>query len=318
MGCWCGGGGGPEYAISHDLPIVADRPDPGGGIWYLERESEGTEEREEHARYAMKVEPDEVRYLRIETTNLVVTCRLVGSQWRIESPLKTHGDKGEIRRILTGLKFLPKGDVITPAQRREKSLRLHDYGLETPRARITIREESEEQTILVGDAAAVGDSLYVKEADQDDIVTTSQSLLTLLPNNLEQMRSRKLLPDPPYVLNRLEIRRPAGFLLLANDPSRGWSLQQPVECRAQSAFVQDLISELSTAEISRFVEDDVAEFAAYGLEESLVHVSMLPVGGGSVRTLHLGSADPTDPELVFARVDDGSSVYGVSASSIRT
>ena len=284
----------------------------GGSIWYLEYYVAGPHERKELARHALQVDPDSVSYLQIETSNYLFACRRSGGEWRIDKPIEGFADPGSIKRILTGLKQIPKEEIITPEQWTQRGFRLHDYGLELPRAKIVFHQGREKRAILVGDQSVVGDYVYIMATNREEVIATSASLLDYIPDTFETIRSRKLMHDAPTGLTRIEIKRPGGFLLLVFDPEQGWMLQQPVAGRAGQAFVMDLITKMFTAEISRFVEDNVSDFTPYGLDAPVARVSMWPVGSGSVRTVYIGREDPSDSKLVYAHVDDESSVVGIA------
>ena len=284
----------------------------GAFIWLVERDQAGTKIHRARARRALDVDPDSVTYLEITQSNLVISASLINHNWRLEQPIQGYADNGEIRRILQGLEALEKGDVISAAQRGRSGLTLNDYGLAIPKARITLHHRGQPMSILVGDRAPLGPSLYVMQTNRQDIVATSTNILAFLPGDVEQLRSRSLLHGIPLRAERFEVKRPAGLLQISRRDDGRWLLQQPVEGRADNAFVHDLVQKFQTARIETFVEDEVVDFGPYGLDEPPIEVHIWPEGEAGARNVFLGNAVEGDPDLVYARVDEWASVFAVS------
>lgn len=284
----------------------------GAFIWLVERDQAGTKIHRDRARRALDVDPDSVTYLEITQSNLVISASLINHNWRLEQPIQGYADNGEIRRILQGLEALEKGDVISAAQRGRSGLTLNDYGLAIPKARITLHHRGQPMSILVGDRAPLGPSLYVMQTNRQDIVATSTNILAFLPGDVEQLRSRSLLHGIPLRAERFEVKRSAGLLQISRRDDGRWLLQQPVEGRADNAFVHDLVQKFQTARIETFVEDEVVDFGPYGLDEPPIEVHIWPEGEAGARNVLFGNAVEGDPDLVYARADEWASVFAVS------
>jgi hypothetical protein len=289
----------------------------GAFIWFVERDQASTKIQRDRARSALDVDPDSVSYLEITQSNLVISASLVDHNWRLEQPVQGYADNGEIRRILQGLEALEKGDVISESQRDRSGLTKNDYGLAIPRARIDLRHRGRPTSILVGDHTPLGPSLYVMQTNRQEIIATSTNILSYLPRDVEQLRSRSLLHGVPLRAQRFEIKRSSGLLQITRRDDGQWILQQPIEGRADNSFVRDLVQKFQTARIELFVEDGVEDFGPFGLDKPAVaEVYIWPEGEAGARSVFLGHPVKEDPELVYARVDDWTSVFGVSRKLI--
>lgn len=285
----------------------------GAFIHYYERIRPGTREREDQARRALRVDPDLVSSLRIESTNGVVACRLEDGRWLLDEPMEAYADKGAVDRILAGLQNLPKGDVISAAERTRHGTTLADYGLEDPQIRITIRQDNRDRTLWVGSSAAVGDGLYVAQAGDSNVavVVTSTNLLQLVPSAADSVRSRRLLPGTLPKLKRIEVQRASGFLQLVLNDEGQWRILQPVVGRASGAFVQDFAAKFLGALAESFEGDDVLDLAPYGLEEPVAQITLWPKAGDEPHALSLGDGVEESPDRVYATTSVGRSVYTV-------
>jgi hypothetical protein len=286
----------------------------GAFILLYERMRPGTDEREQQARRALRVNPELVTSLRIEQTNLVVDCVLDDDRWRMQEPVEAYADKGAVNRILVGLQEMPKRDVITAEERARHGTRLEDYGLAAPIARIHFRQDNRDRTIWIGNPAAVGDGLYIAEAGEQDVsvIVTSTNLWDILPRDAGSIRSRHLLPGLPPKLKRIEVKRASGFLQLVLDDYGQWRIHQPVVGRASGAFVRDFASKFLGAQAETFEADRVLDLAPYGLDVPEAQIVLWPQAGSEPHVVSLGDVVEDAPDQVYATTGVGRSVYTVA------
>lgn len=280
-------------------------------ILLFERETPSTRERDERARRALQVVANRVSYLKFETTNLVVECAREGNAWMIVRPVRARADAAEIGRILAGLEGLPRGEVITLSEQKARKLSPAQYGLEPPRARITLGDSLHHRTIQVGGDALLGGSVYLRDEAHDDIVATETNLFSFLPRAVSDVRERRLFAGSPDKVQRLEISGPAGFLQVVNLGGGRWSLQQPLAARASPMAVQDVLEALFDLRVEEFVADGGADLVAYGLDEPSLKVGVWSREKEGEATLLFG--DPAGPSntLAYAKLAAGDSIYAV-------
>ncbi len=280
-------------------------------IRYIERRTETTREREEQARRALQINADKATYARFETSNLVAECVREGEHWKIVQPVNAWADDSEMDRILTGFQDLPRGEVITAEDQKQRHLSPSQYGLRTPRARITIGDTLYRRTIRVGQDAPVGGSLYIQEEQRPDIVATSSNLLALIPQDVTALRDRTVFHGEPEHVQQLEIQSTEGFLRIARMEGGKWMLQQPARGRASPAVVQGMLDALAGLRVEEFVAEKGADLVAYGLDEPILKISVSFGGEQEKATLLLGKNAAKHPELIYAKFLEGDSVFDV-------
>lgn len=273
----------------------------GGYIALVERRGDTSDQRRNEARRALKFSPEAVRALRIESTNGVISCRLENGTWMLTEPVRAPANVAEIQRILFGLESLPKGETITAADQTSRGLDRADYGLQPPRAIISLEGEGIRLRLHVGRTTPLG-TLYVRPDPQDTILSTSTNLLALLPSSPAQWRDRSLLRADPEQVRRIHIRRPDGFLQLVREESGEWTLQQPVPASADRAAVEAWISSLLSIRVSDFVRDQVTDISPYGYDNPAAMELTLDLDRAEAPslTVRLGSATDTNNEYCFA------------------
>ena len=90
----------------------------GAYVFWVDRRMETTREREEQARKALQIEPGRITAFTVAATNLQVTCAQTNGQWRVIQPITARADAAAVDRLLSALERMPRGEVITPAQRQ--------------------------------------------------------------------------------------------------------------------------------------------------------------------------------------------------------
>ena len=197
-------------------------------IRFYERDTQTTSERTAGVRRLVRVEPDRTAEIRLRTGDFEVRCRRDGADWTMTMPVATRADSGEIERILWQLHDLPCRDVITAREQRQYGRQLADYGLENPRARITLKDDAGRRVLLVGRETPLGETVYVMQKDRGEIMVTDAAILDLAPKSEVPLRDRRLFRGDAYEATRVEVRGPSGFLQVARSAGGDWRLQQPI------------------------------------------------------------------------------------------
>ena len=288
----------------------------GAFIWLVERKADTTERREDRARFAIRVDSSKVTALELVAGDLQIECEKKGHQWLITNPVKTRADGGEVQRLLEELERLPRGEVITAAEQKRQHLTEADYGFVPPRARIVLRTEQRDVTILVGRDAALGGSLYIKEDGQPDIISTGTNILAALPRDVVDLRDRRIFEGFPADVTRVSVRRPEGFLQLVRNAQGMWRIEKPLSARAAGPAVQDLLDKLFELRVHDFVADSFAAASLYGLDEPVAQVTV--ASDKQEQTLLLGKLSDQDSGQMYATVQGIEAVYTVPSNSLES
>ncbi|MGD9612241.1 MAG: DUF4340 domain-containing protein [Kiritimatiellia bacterium] len=279
-------------------------------IAFADRDDDVVRARLEQTRRAFRFDPARVDGLILETDGQTIECRHDGRRWRLVRPLAARADPIAIARLLGALQELPRGDVLLPPRRSGNPYA--PYGLDAPRATISIVAGAATNRILIGRRTPLGDGVYVRQSDQTGLVRLDPALLDLLPAGADALRDRALLGGAPAAIDRLDVRGPAGYLQLARAEHNGWRMYQPFAARADSATVAALVEKLLACSVVQFVQDGVGDLAPYGLDsQSAVAAVLNTDAGDGSQVLVLGDPLPNDPALVYARLQAENSIYAV-------
>lgn len=255
--------------------------------------------------------------LEFQYTNLVIECVKENGVWMTGSSELGLGraDVALVHRLVAGLNSLGKGTTITAEHLEMRGFDASEYGLEKPSLHIRAADNWGQHSWLVGFKAALGEMLYVKEGEGDDIYTLSDDLLDIVPTEVAQLRDRVVFSGGISGVRNLEIRGPGGFVQLLKDTKGRWQIQQPVSAAADPQVVEDVLEELYQLRVEDFVADNVSDFAVYGLQGETQQIS-IGGGDGTSRMLVIGDEITDRPGEVYARRADDTSVFALKTKDL--
>lgn len=303
----------------------------GGLIWFVRQHFESTDERREQSVRIFRTTTENIDYLTIEWGDIHVDFTNRLGTWFLESPIKARAGKGEIDRILAILEELPVKEVVSAAQRMNRDLTLEDYGLLQPRARFVLGNRQLRRELLVGHDSPLGELVYVKRAEAEDIIATSHAVLEIIPEKIEDLRDRTILHGDAFRTARLEIQRSGhGFIQLVQTAGE-WTVQQPVSARADSSKISQMLDALYALKVEKFVWDPVVQPAGkstavdveasddagverYGLasDKAAARISVWVNGDEVGKELVLGKRHDEDSDEIYAKTRDTASIYTIS------
>ncbi len=161
----------------------------GAYIYFFERETPTTEEREEKARKVFDFESEDVTKLSLRKGERLIVCEKREEKWQMVEPLDVKADKGEIDRILSRLEFLQAERRLK--EEKDKTLNLKDFGLDSPKGETSFELDDKSFTLLLGDNCAVGGNMYVMLKDRKEVLVVRKSLFDDLDKSVDDLRDLK-------------------------------------------------------------------------------------------------------------------------------
>lgn len=283
-------------------------------IYFFERGQDSTDRRREIARRVLRLDPARVHSLAIERENLQVALERRDDEWRLVRPSQARADAGAVSRLLDAIELLERSDVIRGREWRNKGMTLADFGLDSPRATITLASSDKTWTLLIGRDTAAGGRLYLKEQNDASIFVVPSTLLNDLPVTLDDLRDRRLFLGFPHEVTRIDLRRREGLLSLTRVEVGNWRLVQPWAGRAAPTAVQDLLDQLFSARIEEFVAESLDAAPLYGLDEPVAQASLAGPRRFGEQTILLGKAVVDNTNRIYASRAGENAVFAVSRS----
>ena len=172
--------------------------------------------------------------------------------WRLTTPIQAEANQETVAELVKQIQFAVGRDYI------EEPKNLSDYGLEPPKARVTVYcgPGSEPQTLYFGTLEAGGNAnptsgadggmkgVFAKNAARPAVFIMDANISSLLPKTPDAFRERRLLTRPTTNLRSIHYKAMETDVVLNNDPERGWymvgSESTPENQQAVSNFVAAL------------------------------------------------------------------------------
>jgi hypothetical protein len=290
----------------------------GAFIWAQEGWlAKNASKRLEHIRL-FNLDAETLLSIEFSMSNRVVRCVKESGVWMASDDDGHSGraDEALIQRMVSGLNSMGKGTTITGKQLSLRGIDTAEYGFTEPAVTITAVDNKGRQSWLVGRNTALGDMVYAKAQNAEDIFTISNKLLLIIPGTSDVLRDRVLFPGDATGVRRVEVRGPAGFVQLVKDPQEGWRIQQPVAARADEKEVNLYLEKLYRFRIIDFVADNVSDLSIYGLQGETGQISLGQMDGSS-RMVVIGDDIPDRPGFVYGRRADGTSVFSLSGDILQ-
>lgn len=260
----------------------------------------------------LPIDVDRITQLTLAQSTAEIECIRTGTDWTIARPAKARANAAAIDRILRTLGDMQRVESITAAQRRGRGLTLEDYGVgEKPRARLTLGNTRTNLTLLLG-RDALDNILYARFADQDNVLTTKAGILSVLPQNLDDLRDRNLVRGDGSFVSRLEIARPSSGFIQATKKDGQWTMLQPVKgARLNNEKVKKILKLLHEAQVERFIPS--VDPGKTGLDEAqaTMRITVWTGDDAAGQQLLLGRPDPDHKNELFAKLADSECVCTV-------
>ncbi len=196
----------------------------------------------------------------------VVVVRAEGT-WRIRQPRDIEADEDAVRQLLrdldTGHVTAFVKDFAEPPGESE----LAPYGLERPRATITlVDDQEEEETIHVGARDQAEGRCYLRRGQEHSVLAADEEFFDLAVRGYLAYRTKELTQVRRFEVTGIRIERPDGRVELIKEKN-DWQLTAPIEKRAERSAVDDLLFELTPLVAERIVTEQADDLADYGLDK---------------------------------------------------
>ncbi|MFH1970563.1 MAG: DUF4340 domain-containing protein [Verrucomicrobiota bacterium] len=261
----------------------------------------------------LDIEPENVIYWSFSRDTLFVACANEQGQWIIHKPVEARADSIKLNHMLAVMAKLPRGEIVTAAQRASRSLSLDDYGLGKPLARMVLGDAEHRYTLAVGGLSPMKDAVYVQVDNSDAVIATSTNLLDIIPRAAADLRDPRLLAGAPAYVKGLAIKRLGGPLVEIIREGTEWIIHKPITARADWFKVSSLLEQLFDLQIQQFVAERIADPAIYGLsdDEAILQLNIWKDEEKNGLKLCFGNRTNEKGDLIYTAYRGTGSVFTV-------
>ena len=226
--------------------------------------------------------------------------------WSLSFPVSYPARHHAIQPLLQALSEAVPYAEISAQELKAGKRTIAEFGLDVPRATLTLQHHGQRIEILFGSKTPVGDGVYVQVLNQSSIYIVSADFVNVLPRSYNDWRDLSLLITSGFQMNRMEIRSPGrGFTVDINPATQKYTLTKPIVARADPAKLEAILQKLIYAQVVKFITDSPrADLESYGLQPPQAEILFL-VGTNdpySVQfALQFGTSPTNDPANVYCR-----------------
>ena len=277
-----------------------------------------TEDARTKSKRVLDFQSKDITGARIDLTNQFYVLEKIADRWQITQPLNVRANYSTVSAILDELEFAERSRVMSAKEL--DGTKLADFGLQSPRIRLTLQGKRGPLVLLVGNQTPTKEAVYVQVQGSKNVLVAPQSIYERLNQTLDDLRDRAVIDFPPASATRIEIKSADRVIELAKSEAATnaeprWALTHPLAARADQRKVSELLADLSGLHVTDFVSEDPKDVHAYQLDEPEREITVWT--GESGKTVLLGRALTNDASKVYAKLKSTDSIYTVPSSAAR-
>jgi hypothetical protein len=280
------------------------------GLWIKFYESKGpnTEEAKRLAGNVINFERDALEGIVIQNGDDRVELKKQDQKWRLEAPFKDQADRGAVENLIADLDGWQKFESISASEIAKNKSLLDEYGLTKGKLKLKLLGKGAPPEITFGNDAALQGKMYVRVGDNGDVVIAPQSVRNDIAKKPEDFRDKKLTDLTTAQVVRALVKTTAGEMELEKKADH-WEIVKPLRARGDDQKINDLLAQITTAQIQQFVAEDRGDLRPYGLTEPRGSVTLFAVDDKTGQTLQIGGVPEKEKEQVYVRFTARNAVY---------
>jgi hypothetical protein len=224
------------------------------------------------------VEGDKVNELRVTSKGESSLLRKTESGWKLVEPAPFDADPPEVIGIANAL-----GNVEIVRVVDENATNLDQFGLANPAVVVEYKAEGGASGKLkLGNKNATQGEVYaLKNDDQKRVFLVSSFQESTFNRTSFDLRDKKILKFDRDKADSLALAKGPASIELARSGTE-WSVVKPVASRSDYSAIEGFLTRLSSANMSKMLEENATDFAKYGLDKPSMTVT---IGAGSAKTV---------------------------------
>jgi hypothetical protein len=271
--------------LTSTLILVVVLAGLGAYIYFVDskRPAAGIDGSSETKEKVFTVEADKINELRITYQGETSLLKKEASGWKMIEPTQIEADPPEAIGVATALTNV---DIVRVVD--ENATNLEQFGLANPPITVAFKAEGGASgTLKLGNKNATQGEIYALKNDEKRVFLVSSFQETSFNRKPFDLRDKKILKFDRDKADSLVLVKGANAMEMTRSGSE-WKITKPVPSRSDYTAIEGFISRLSSANMSKLVEENPKDLAKYGLDKPSMTVT---IGAGSAKTvLEVGKA----------------------------
>jgi len=266
-------------------------------MWFVERNVPDTEEANRRAGKVVNFDREKIDGVVIQNGDNKIDLRRRDKKWRLETPIKDQADSSAIDDILSDLENWQKDATISAKEIEADKNKLTEFDLNKPKLKLKLIGPGAPPEILFGKDSALEGRIYVRLENSKAVFIVPQSVKKEIDKKAEDFRDKKLTDLIMAQVQRVLLKTPAGEMELQRQGDH-WEIIKPLRARGDDQKIDDLIAQVTTAHIQKFIADDKGDLHQYGLAEPRGSITLFAENDKQGQALQIGSEPEKDQTYV--------------------
>jgi len=290
----------------------------GGFVYWDYKKGVTTEEAEQKAKKFLDMKTADVTRLELVSSNQTIVVEKSKEHWDIKQPLAVRADDNAVNSIFDALEFAERQRTFTEKELHGSALA--DFGLKSPRVRVTFRDKKGDRTVLFGSETPTKDGVYAQVQGEKTACLVTKNVFERANGNLDSLRNRVVMDFVSSAATRVEIKVADRLLELARSAPKTnaeprWAIVKPFQARADQQKVGDLLGNVTGLRVQDFVSEDAKDARTYQLDDPRSELTVWT--GDKGQTLLIGRAPTNDAAKLCAKLKSADSIFTVPADGIK-
>jgi hypothetical protein len=250
------------------------------------------------------VEADKVNEIRLTYKGQTTLLQKTDAGWQMIEPAKLEADPPEAIGLAQAIANLESVREVV-----DNPSDLKQFGLAEPQIAVEFKAEGGASgSFKLGNKNATQGEMYALKGGDDTVFLVSAFQESSFNREPFALRDKKILKFDREKADTLALVKGASAMELSRTGS-DWRVVKPVASRSDYSAVEGFITRLSSANMSRLVEEDAKDLAKYGLDKPVMTVT---IGAGSAKTvLEVGK---TENDQTYAKDASRPMVFTVDST----
>ena len=230
------------------------------------------------------VEADKVNEIRLTAKGQTSLLRKTDAGWQMIEPTQVEADPPEAIGLAQAIANLESVREVV-----DNPSDLKQFGLAEPPIAVEFKAEGGASgSFKLGNKNATQGEIYALKGGDDTVFLVSSFQESSFGREPFALRDKKILKFDREKADTLALVKGGNAIELSRNGS-DWRVVKPVASRSDYSTVEGFITRLSSANMSRLVEENVKDLAKYGLDKPVMTVT---IGAGSAKAvLEVGNTE---------------------------
>ncbi|MGZ5566730.1 MAG: DUF4340 domain-containing protein [Limisphaerales bacterium] len=240
-----------------------------------------------------------------------IQIQVTNKSWRVVKPINYPADVVRIAAVLKALGELEWKTRLSADELKDRRNVQEEFGMVAPQLSLGVETTNNKYYLDVGATSAMADEVFLQLRGGDNIYLASADFLKSISADKNDWRDKALVHFEDLQFDGLRITNEAKVVELTfGTKTKLWRLQTPLQARADTPKIDELLKGIAGVKATTFVTDDPKDLEPFGLQpSSTTNFDLAFVRGtNAIFDLRIGLSPTNQTNLVYVQRSDTTNV----------